>query len=148
MPARYVVQILDDPAWLDGREVPADVTVELAVTVDDGSAKPSVRKVTLYLTAEHKAELDGDLDRWFSIPEQAAQRARARGGRTHERMEYRRVEREFADLFGLRNRKNPDYPAYKTSTGGDGYYPFWLDEAFEAWIEAGSPPPGQYRAVA
>jgi hypothetical protein len=142
MPARYIVQILDDLDW-PGAETPADVTAQLTLTTDDGSG-PVTRKATLYLTREHHARLAADLDPWFAIQEKGAEQARG-GHDVAGRKQYRARQREFVDLFGIRCRKNPAYPAYMTSTGQNGYFPEWLDTAFEDWIDAGCPPPEQYK---
>lgn len=131
MPARYVVQLLDDLDYPEN-ETKADRTVELAL--DD-------RKATLYLTEAHYELLAKELAPWFEAPEKS-------GRATGSANDYRRRQREFVDLFGIRCRKDPAYPAYVTSTGKNGYYPEWLNKAFEAWISAGSPPPEKYRKVA
>jgi hypothetical protein len=150
MPARYVVQTLDDMDWPEN-ETPADVTAELALTAEFKDGPPEVRKVTVYLTRAHYDELVKDTARWFSAPEDARQRGRDQAGTAGSRtavMEHRKRLREFADLFGVRNRRNSAVPAYQTATGKNERFPDWLEQEFEAWVEAGCPPPGQYREVA
>ena len=153
MPAVTKVIFLDDKHYAEGKaEVEADEIVRVTVTrqpVHGGDAV--TRRVEVYLTGSHAAELDKGLDPWFGIGHRQGsapsgdrpvertkgmRRGPQTGRGSPERREWRKRLRRWSDSLGLVNPDAPQYPAWKNVQGKHSY-PVDLERAFELVEQGG-----------
>jgi hypothetical protein len=147
MPAITRVFLYDDKDW--PAQVEAAEVVRVTVTRQPVAGGDPVKRTTeLYLSGPHAAELDSGLDPWFAkghVPGSApAGTSATQGGSrsrqvgpppgTPERRQWKIRMRAWADANGLRNRKDPRFPAWQTTTGKSSY-PNPLEDAFVLFEE-------------
>lgn len=143
MPAVTKVVFYDDMDWPG--QVEAAEIVRVTVTrqpVDGGEAV--TRRTELYLTGEHAAGLDRELDPWFERGHRQGSGPGAAGGPGRKRDKNYRVGplpgsperrlwkerlRRWSDGLGLVNPKDPARPAWMTTTGKH-TYPGPLEDGF------------------
>jgi hypothetical protein len=147
MPAVHQIILYDDKAWPE--HVRAQEVVRVTVhwqEIGDGPARGR-EDVELYLTAAGRVDLVTGLKEYFDIGHRpgAATAKPTRetwtGGSRQSSLDHWREVRDFADLFGLKHRKDPGKPAYETPAGSWSY-PGWLRAAYARWMAAGRPQPG------
>jgi len=148
MPAVTKVVFYADDKWPD-EQVEAQEVVRLTAhwqEIGEGPARGR-EDVELYLTAAARAELVGDLQKWVKLGHRPGAatgkpgKGNWTGGSRLASIGHWQDVRHFADLFGLKSRKDPGRPAYETPTGSWSY-PKWLRDAYASWTAAGRPQPG------
>lgn len=148
MPAVTRVFLFDDKDW--PVQVEAAEVVRLTVIRQPvAGGEPVTRTAELYLSGANAAELDGGLDSWLKAGHApgsaaagtpAAQGSQDRNRRigpppgTPERRQWKARMRAWSDANGLRNRKDPRFAAWQTTTGKNSY-PNPLEDAFVLFEE-------------